>query len=166
MRSTIAAVLSLALSLTFSSSSAAQAQTPNAVAPTMSFCLGESTHCVMPDFNVSAINYDLRKKKWDGGVTSVGAGYMLLFYSDQPWASGIAVHVGGKFSQSEPNYFALTPTLVACRYFEAGVTIKLVDGGVDTLVTLGVGLAWDFLTGRTMPTRLKASRTQSQGARP
>jgi len=146
--------LSLAL---LSPPSTSRAQTPNAVAPSASFCLGESAHCVMPDINLSTINYDLKAKKWDAGVTGVSAGYMLLFYSDRPWASGIAVHVGGKFGQSGPNYFAATPTLVFCRYFEGGVTIKLIDGGVDTLVTLGVGFAWDFLTGQTMPARLQAA---------
>lgn len=139
--------------------SSAQSPVPNSVAPPLSFCLGKSAHCVMPDFNLSTVNYDLRAKKWDAGVTSIGAGYVLLFYADQPWASGLALHVGGRFGQSGPNYLALTPTLVVCRYFEAGTTVKLVDGGVDYYLTFGLGLAFDLMTGRTIPERL---RTQLQ----
>ena len=109
----------------------------------------------MPDFNLSTVNYDFSSKKWAEGVVGVGAGYMLLFWSTSPLASGVALHGAGQFGQGQPSYFALTPTLVLARYFEAGATIKLADGNNTSVqLTLGLGIAWDLLTGRTMGERL------------
>lgn len=125
------------------------------VSPRLSTCLGRTTHCVMPDFNLSTVNYDFSSKKWAEGVVGVGAGFMLLFWSTSPLASGVAMHGAGQFGQGQPSYFALTPTLVLARYFEAGATIKLADGNNTSVqLTLGLGIAWDLLTGRTMGERL------------
>ena len=49
--------------------------TADDVSPRLSFCLGKSDHCVMPDFNLSTVNYDLSSKKWQGGVTSSALPY-------------------------------------------------------------------------------------------
>lgn len=139
----------------------AQAQTPNDVAPPISFCIGQTATCVMPDLNLQAVNYDLTAKKWSGGVTVIGVGYELLFYSDQPWASGIALHGAGQFTQTGPSYFALTPTLVVAKYFEIGGTFALMDGSIGKSITLGLGVPWDLLTGRTMAARMAAARAPS-----
>jgi len=128
------------------------------VSPRLSTCLGRTTHCVMPDFDLGAVSYDFGAKKWQGGVTSIGVGYMLLFWSTSPLASGVALHGAGQFSQGQPSYFALTPTLVLARYFEAGCTLELADGGFSAQLTLGLGVAWDLLTGKTMGERLTSAR--------
>ena len=142
-------------------SSPARAQTPNDVAPPISFCIGQTATCVMPDFNIQAINYDLTAKKWVGGVTTIGIGYELLFYSDQPWASGFALHGAGQFAQSGstgPSFFAITPTIVLLRYFELGATFSLMDGSIGKSITGGLGIPFDIVTGQAMHVRIATMR--------
>lgn len=141
--------------------STAQAQiTPNSVAPDISFCFGKTATCVMPDLNISVVNYDLVEQKWTSGVTTIGLGYQLLFFADQSWASGIAVHGAGQFAQQGASYFAVTPTLVLAKYFEAGATFSFRDGSIGKSITLGLGVPWDLATGRTMSARMAAARAQ------
>lgn len=105
-------VLLVSASLFATPAMAADAEpTSSDVAPPLSFCLPGTFHCVVPDFNLNAVNYDLGAQKWKAGVTQVGVGYALLFYSDKPWSSGIALHGAGQWSQGQSSYFALTPTL-------------------------------------------------------
>jgi hypothetical protein len=134
---------------------------PNLLAPPISFCFVQSTTCVMPDFALSVVNYDLGAKKWTGEVQTVGVGYMLLFASDQPYASGIAIHGAGQFQQSGPKYFALLPTLVLARYFEVGATFQFADGAINKFITLGLGFGFDLVSGGTMGSRLQAARLKS-----
>lgn len=131
-------------------------------APPISFCLGATTHCVMPDFSLSVVNYDLDAKRWSGEVQTLSVGYALLFYSDQPWSSGIALHGAGRFKDGGPKYFAIVPTLVLMKYFEAGVTVELGDGYVSKSVTLGGRIPWDVVTGPPMVARFAASRGGGQ----
>jgi hypothetical protein len=142
----------------------AKADTPNAnsVSPVLSFCLGQSNTCVMPDFGLSTVSYDLDAKKWAGGVQSIGVGYMLLFASDQPWASGIAVHGSFNFSQTEPSFFAPTVTAVLLRYFEVGATFRFMDGAIGKYLTLGANVPFDTLTGKTIPLRMAEARAKAE----
>ena len=139
-------------------SSPARAQVPNDVAPPISFCIGQTATCVKPDFNLQTINYDLTAKKWSGGVTAIAVGYELLFYSDQPWASGIAVHGAVQFDQQTPSFFALTPTLVIMKYFELGATFSFLDGSIGKAITAGLGIPFDIVTGQSMQARIAALR--------
>jgi hypothetical protein len=164
MRPTLA--LTVVLALTLAKPTPARAQvTPDKVAPPLSFCIGDTATCGMPDFNLSTVNYNLKTKKWETGTTTFGAGYMLLLASDQPYASGVALHVTGQWSQSTPSYLALAPTLVLAKYFEAGVTVRLMDGGVDTVLSFGVGVNADtlltLLTGKNLNDRLRNARLQA-----
>jgi hypothetical protein len=145
--------------------SPARAQAPNVVAPPISFCIGATATCVMPDFNLQTINYDLDAKKWSGGVTAIAVGYELLFFSDQPWASGVALHGAVQFNQQAPSFLALTPTLVILKYFELGATISFLDGSIGKAVTAGIGIPFDVVTGEPMYVRIaaqRASASQSQ----
>ena len=129
---------------------------PNLLAPPISFCFGQSTTCVMPDFTLSVVSYDLDAKKWTGEIQTIAVGYMLLFAADQPYASGIAIHGGGQFQQSGPKYFTLIPTLVIARYLEVGAAFQFADGSIGKFITLGLGAGFDLITGATMGERLKA----------
>jgi hypothetical protein len=160
---TCISVIIVCLALLFAPRAHAQI-TPNSVAPPISFCIGQTTTCVMPDFNLQVVNYDLTTKKWSGGVTAIGAGYELLFFSDQPWASGIALHGAGQFTQAGPNYFAITPTVVVAKYFEIGGTFTLMDGSIGKSITLGLGIPFDVVTGATMQTRLANARRAAGAA--
>jgi hypothetical protein len=131
--------------------------TPSSISPVLSFCIGITFHCVLPDLNLMAVNYDLSTKKWDGQVQSVGLGYALLFYSDKPYASGVALHGAGQFKDSGPKYFSIIPTLVFARYFEVGATFQLADGAINKWLTLGVGFQSDVLSGRPMASRHQAA---------
>jgi hypothetical protein len=114
--------------------------TPTTVAPPLSFCIGAGFTCVVPDIGLQTINYDLKAKQWSGGITSVAAGYALLFASDKPYASGVAIHASFDFSQAKPSFFAPTFSLVAFHYFEAGYTPVFMNGQIGQQLTLGVNL--------------------------
>ncbi len=133
---------------------------PSDAAPPISFCLGQTFHCVVPDFNLNTVSYDLGSKKWKAGVTQVGVGYALLFYSDQPWSSGVALHAAGQWSQGQPSYFAVTPTLVFAKFFEVGATFVFLDGAIEKDLTLGLSANFEVLTalatGKSIPQRLQA----------
>lgn len=134
-----------------------QGPLPTDVSPPLSFCIGRTTHCVLPDLGTSAVNYDLQKKRWDAGVASLGVGYALLFWSDRPWAPGIAMHASGQWGQAG-SHLDLVPTVVVLRYLHAGATYRLADGGGGWRLTLGAGAPLDLLSGRTMRERLADAR--------
>ena len=142
------------------SSALAQTPTPNDVAPPLSFCFGATTTCVVEDFNLQMINYDLIAKQWSGGITAAGIGYALLYRSDTPYASGAAVHVAFNFDQGSPSYFAPTFSAVFCHWFEAGYTPVFYDGHIGQKITLMVGLnaeqVMTMLTGKRLGQRLAA----------
>jgi len=116
----------------------AQEPTTSDVAPPISFCLPGTFHCMVPDFNLNTVNYDLGAKHWKAGITQIGVGYAFLFYTDQPWSFGAALHGAGQWSQGQPSYFALTPTLVFFKVFEAGASFIFLDGSVEKDLTLGI----------------------------
>lgn len=151
--------ISLLALMMLPSTAHSQETAPAVLTPPISFCIGRTSHCVMPDLNLNTVNYDLTTKKWDAGVTTVGVGYALIFYSDQPWGSGIAVHGAGQWNQkSSPSYFALIPTVVLARYFEIGFGLKFMDGSIGKSLTLGLGAGLDLLTGKTMATRFEEAK--------
>jgi hypothetical protein len=123
----------------------AQEPTPSLVAPPISFCIGQTFTCVTPDLNASFANYDLRDKKWSGGVSTIGVGYSLLFASDQPYASGFALHAAGNFAQATPSYLSVIPTVVLMKYFEAGVNVAFLDGDVKYYFTVGLSGNFEIL---------------------
>ncbi len=136
--------------------------TPSDVAPPISFCFGSSFNCVIPDFNLNNVNYDLGAKKWKTGVSTIAVGYMFLYASDKPWASGVALHGAGQWSQGSPSYFALVPTLVFAKYFEVGMSFIFLDGSIEKDVTLGLSANAEnlvsLITGKTIPVRLQAAK--------
>jgi len=146
-----------------STASAEEDLVPNDVAPPLSFCVGSTYHCMFPDMNLSAVNYDLSSKKWQTGVKTIAVGYEFIFYSDKPWGFGPAVHGTGQWGQTD-SYFALTATVVLLRYFEVGGTFVLLDGRVDRFLTLGIAADADILTrlltGMSMPARLAALKAE------
>jgi hypothetical protein len=158
MKKLTLASLATALSLLASPPARADGPTPSSVAPPISFCIGQTTHCVMPDFGISVVNYDLVAKKWSGGIQKISAGYQLLFYSDQPYGSGVAVHVSFDVSQQSSNYVSPSFMVVLMRYFEAGYTPTFMDGRVGHALTLGTNVPLDLLSGTTMADRLRAAR--------
>lgn len=171
MKKTLLAALSLLTLLSAHPGPARADLALDDVAPPLSFCFGKTSICVMPDLNLSTVNYDLDAKKWDAGVTSVGVGYMLLFASDRPYASGIALHGAGQWSQTGPSYFALVPTVVLAKYFEVGVRLSFMDGSIGKYLTLGLGANADvimsWLTGKNIRERLAAKRLlESTGGQP
>jgi len=137
--------------------------TPSSVSPTLSFCIGKTFHCVLPDLNFMAVNYDLSAKKWDGQAQSAGGGYALLFYSDKPFASGVAMHLAGQFKDSGPKYLSIIPTLVFARYLEVGATVQLADGAINKWLTFGIGLQSDVLSGRPMAGRHQEAMSAYRG---
>jgi len=160
-RSLLSSLLSAAtLALLLLPASRGSAQTPSDLAPALSFCFGESTHCVMPDFNLSTVSYDLDAKKWATGVARFGAGYALLFYSDQPWSFGVSAHFAGQLSQSEANYLAVMPSVVVARYLHVGTTLTIADGYFGKALSIGVGAPLDLLSGKTMGERVKTLLTK------
>jgi hypothetical protein len=112
---------------------------------------------VLPDLGTSAVSYDLRAKRWDAGASSLGVGYALLFWSDRPWAPGVALHASGRWGQAG-SHLDLAPTIVVLRYLHAGATYRLSDGGGGWYLTLGAGASLDLLSGRTMRERLADAR--------
>lgn len=92
------AVLALASALFLQSTARAAEPTPSDAAPPISFCIGQSFNCVLPDFNVNTVAYDLGAKQWKAGVNTIAVGYMFLYASDQPWSSGLALHAAGQWS--------------------------------------------------------------------
>ena len=163
--STAAAIIVLALgSLLFAGSAQAQtpAPTPSDVAPPLSFCIGTGFTCVVPDVGLKNINYDLKAKQWAGGITGVAAGYALLFASDKPYASGVAIHASFDFSQTVPSYFAPTFSLVAFHWFEAGYTPVFMNGQIGQQLTLGVNLNAEAIaslfTGQNISQRLTTAK--------
>jgi len=159
------AVLLVAASLLAAPSARAAEPTPNDVAPPLSFCVGDTYHCMMPDFNFSMVRYDLVAKKWDSiGITSVGVGYEFMFYSNQPWSFGPALHVAGQWGQDKPSYFGLTPTLVFFKYVELGASFDLRDGAVDKYLVAGLSgnteLLTRWITGKGIEVRLGEARRE------
>ena len=140
------ALLLVGSSLLFASPAQAAEPTPSDAAPPISFCIGQSFNCVVPDFNLNAVNYDLGAKKWKAGITTIAVGYAFLYASDQPWSSGIALHGAGSFNQGTPSYFALTPTIVIAKYFEVGASFIFLDGAIEKDLTLGLSLNAEVLT--------------------
>lgn len=144
----------LALSLAFFAlftfvpvpASAEDAPTTTTAAPPISFCINDSFTCVTPDFYTKFANYDLRDKKWVAGVSEIGVGYSLLFFSDQPYASGVALHGAFDLSQITPSYLSLVPTVVIAKYFEVGVNITFLDGDIKYYLTAGVAGNFEGLT--------------------
>jgi hypothetical protein len=141
----------------------AQTPTPityNDAAPPLSFCLGQSTTCVMPDFGLQTVNYDLKAKAWSGGVQTLAVGYALLFASNQPYASGVALHASFNFDQKTPSYFAPTFAFVGFHWFEIGYTPVFLDGQIGQKLTLGVNLTAEaitaLLTGQSLDARKMA----------
>jgi hypothetical protein len=136
--------------------------TPSDVAPPISFCIGQTFNCVLPDFNLNTVSYDLDLKQWKAGVNTVAVGYMFLYASDRPWASGVALHGAGQWSQGAPSYFAVVPTLVVAKYFEVGMSFVFLNGRVEKDVTLGLSanaeVLMSLVTGKTMQGRLQAAR--------
>lgn len=145
--------------------SAAEDPVPNDVAPPLSFCVGRTYHCMFPDMNLSAVNYDLSAKKWQTGVKTIAIGYEFIFYSDKPWGFGPAVHGTGQWGQAD-SFLAITTTAVLLRYFEVGATFVLLDGKVDKFLTFGIAADADILTrlltGMSMPARLEQLRRTRQ----
>jgi len=158
----------VAVLLSASFCSAAAEPVPSDVAPPLSFCLGETYHCVLLDLNLQSVNYDLSTKKWQSGVKTLSAGYVLMFYSNEPWGFGPALHGEGQWSQGEPSSFGLTATGVFFRYFEVGVTFVLLDGKIDKYLTLGLSANLEhltrILTGKSMLVRLEEERTRRLAA--
>jgi hypothetical protein len=136
--------------------------TPSDVAPPISFCIGQTFNCVLPDFNLNTVSYDLGLAQWKAGVTTVAVGYMFLYASDKPWASGVALHGAGQWSQGAPSFFAIVPTLVVAKYFEIGMSFVFLNGRIEKDVTLGLSANAEILmaviTGKTMPVRLQVAR--------
>jgi hypothetical protein len=159
---TMLAVLCLAGGMLQAATARAAEPTPSDVAPPISFCLGKSFHCVLPDFNLHTAVYDLEAKKWKTGVSTVAVGYMLLFYSDQPWGSGVAVHAAGQWDQGQPSYFAIEPTMVFAKYFELGFSFVFLDGAIEKNLVIGLSanaeLFMRLLTGKSLPTRLSEAK--------
>jgi hypothetical protein len=156
------AVLLAAGLLAQSSTALAAEPTPSDVAPPISFCIGQTFNCGLPDFNLNTVSYDLGLAQWKAGVTTVAVGYMFLYASDKPWASGAALHGAGQWSQGAPSYFALVPTLVFAKYFEVGMSFVFLNGRIEKDVTLGLSANAENLmtlvTGKTMSVRLQAAR--------
>jgi hypothetical protein len=140
----------------------APAPTPSDVAPPLSFCIGTSFTCVVPDVGLKTVNYDLQAKQWSGGITGVAAGYALLFASDKPYASGVAIHASFDFSQSTPSYFAPTFSGVVFHWFEAGYTPVFLSGKIVHQLTLGVNLNAESIaslfTGQNISQRLATAK--------
>jgi hypothetical protein len=122
---------------------------PSAASPRLAFCFGQSTICVVPDFGLQTISYNLKAKAWSTGITTLGAGYALLFASDKPYASGVAIHASFNVGQtgssdprmsSSPSYFAPTFALVGFHWFEVGYTPVFMDGQIGQRLTLGANL--------------------------
>jgi hypothetical protein len=137
---TAAALLVLAGGLLFAGRAHAQtpSPTPSDVAPPLSFCIGTSYTCVMPDLVLNTVSYDLQAKQWAGGIQSAAVGYALLFASDKPYASGLAVHARFDFSQATASYFAPTFSLVGLSHFEAGYTPVFMSGKIGHQITIGI----------------------------
>ena len=159
----IGALLVLAGSLLLGSTAWAQAPlVANDVAPPLSFCFGASTTCVVEDFGLQAVNYDLTAKKWSGGIQAAGFGYALLFASDQPYASGFSVHATFNFSQAAPSFLAPTFAVVVAHWFEFGYTPVFYDGSIGQQLTLMIGLNAEELTslvtGKRLGARLAAAK--------
>ncbi|MGA9210474.1 MAG: hypothetical protein WB347_21950 [Terriglobales bacterium] len=140
----------------------AQTPVPSDVAPPLSFCVGATTTCVVPDMGLSTVSYDLVNKKWAGGITQIAVGYALLFASEQQYASGFAIHAAFNFDQAAPSYFAPTFALVGFHWFEAGYTPVFYDGKIGQQLTLGVNLNAEALTtlvtGKNLSQRLAAKK--------
>ena len=147
----------------------AQAQTPvptpSDAAPPLSFCIGDTFTCVVPDLGVQTINYDLKAKKWAGGITGAGVGYALLFASDKPYASGFAIHASFDFSQTVPSFFAPTFSAVGFHWFEIGYTPVFMSGQIGQQLTLGVNINAESIaklfTGKNIAQRLTAKRIEA-----
>ena len=159
----LGALLALAGSLLLGSTAWAQAPlVANDVAPPLSFCFGASTTCVVEDFGLQAVNYDLTAKKWSGGIQAAGFGYALLFASDQPYASGFSVHATFNFSQAAPSFLAPTFAVVVAHWFEFGYTPVFYDGSIGQQLTLMIGLNAEELTslvtGKRLGARLAAAK--------
>ena len=141
--------------------------TTSDAAPPISFCIGQTFNCVVPDFSLNTVNYDLGAKQWKAGVTSIAIGYAFLYASDQAWSSGVALHGAGSFNQGTPSYFAITPTLVIAKYFEVGASFIFLDGSIEKDLTLGLSINAETLTswlsGKSIAaryqTRLAAARS-------
>ena len=160
----------LAGSLLWGSTAWAQGLVANDVAPPLSFCFGASTTCVVEDFSLQAVNYDLVNKQWSGGISAAGFGYVLLFASDTPYASGFSVHATFNFSQAAPSFLAPTFAAVIAHWFEAGYTPVFFDGRIGQQLTLMIGLnaeeLTNLVTGKRLSARLAAARiAASAGAK-
>ena len=136
--------------------------TPNDVAPPLSFCFGTTFNCVLPDFNLNTVAYNLDAKQWKVGATSYALGYMFLYASDKPWASGVALHGAGQWSQGAPSYFAIVPSLVIAKYFELGMSFVFLNGSIEKDLVLGISanaeIIMGLVTGKPIQARLAAAK--------
>jgi hypothetical protein len=115
----------------------------------------------MPDGAVNATLFDISAKKWTVGTTSLGAGFALLFASDQDLASGITVHLTGVLSQEEgkPSFYMPTVGVIVARYFEVGYSRAFNgDGTSKGYLGFAGNIPWDVFTKATLPQRVAAVR--------
>lgn len=142
----------------------AQEPTSSDVAPPISFCLPGTYHCMVPDFALNTVNYDLGGKHWKAGVTQIGVGYAFLLYTDQPWSFGAALHGAGQWSQGQPSYFALTPTIVFFKVFEVGASFIFLDGSVEKDLTLGISANAETIMALVTGKNIKARHEEAKAA--
>jgi hypothetical protein len=159
-------ILVLAATLLWPFTARSAEPTPSDESPPISFCFGTSFNCVVPDFNLNTVAYDLGTKQWKAGVTTVAVGYMFLYASDQPWSSGCALHAAGQWSQGQPSYFALVPSLVIAKYFELGMSFIFLNGSIEKDMVLGLSANAENLvglvTGKGIKQRYEARRQSYQ----
>lgn len=119
------------------------------------------TTCVMPDASVNATMFNLGTKKFEAGVVSLGGGAVLLFKSDQGYASGLCAHLSGLLSQEAgKSSFALWSVgAVFARYLEVSYTRSWVSSGDSSqYISIAGNIPWDVFTKATIPQRATAAR--------
>ena len=130
----------------------------DSVSPPLSVCFGQTATCIVPDFGLQTVNYDLKTKAWSGGITQLAAGWALLFANDKPYASGLAIHASFNFDQKTPSFFAPTFALVSFHWFEIGYTPVFMDGQIGQRLTLGANLNAESITALLTGQNLEARR--------
>lgn len=122
------------------------------IVPRLTKCWGST--CLMPDGAINAVMFNLGTKKFEVGTASIGAGLMLLFASDSPYGSGVALHLTGVYSQDKASWVMPTIGAVLARYVQIGYSPRWSSGEpMAHFVSLAGNLPGDLFGGETIPLR-------------
>jgi hypothetical protein len=112
-------------------------------------CSDSKTVCFQPeagfDFTGIYLNGPDKGKKYLGTKSAVSAGYVLLFWADQLYATGPAVHLSANLDQASANFVGVSGGLTFCKIFHGMVMARYEGDQVIWSAIGGLSLQTDVI---------------------